>query len=501
MSLSVKFNDYDLSNILDVEIGLNTFEGADWERELRSIPNATGSTLISSKVGVKVINMPFRVKDGVSVKYDDLQRILNTKEVKRLTFGHMPNRYFMAVSSGTNDFKERVAGFIGHGTIKWIIPDGVSHSVDTKIVTASVVDGILTANVNNNGSDDIWPVYRFKYPKENGYQGIAHAGGVLELGNKKEADGDNYFDAETLIDTTAFNEASWSDWTGPYKPDQRYDNFDTSGLLSVSGSGAVKGLSLSNFGNNTKLYNGGVKVFTLPANSQGNIGSESVYCWFDSLFWAGKFGQTGFQDIVFWAGTEAIARWYITKTDKVGNSANAYAFVADGNGGMNMLTNYKLPFSSSHNAKENPFSADGGAMDILKDGDRFRFYCWGVSKEIRVPSLKNKIITKISIGLTNYDKRVGDKYMSFNSVKRMVVRTVKMDKWRDVANRYYAGSELIVDTESGNVYLNGQPANDEKIDGSQFKPLNPGQSKVEFYQSDWIQSPPEVTVEYKERYL
>ena len=62
MSLSVKFNDIELNEILDVEIGFNPFEGADWERSLNSIPVATGSTLVNSKVGVKTISMPFTMK-------------------------------------------------------------------------------------------------------------------------------------------------------------------------------------------------------------------------------------------------------------------------------------------------------------------------------------------------------------------------------------------------------------------------------------------------------
>lgn len=499
MSLSVKFNDIELSDILDVEIGLNTFEGADWERELRSIPNATGSTLINSKVGVKVIDMPFRIKDGVNVKYDDLQRILNTKESKRLTFGHMPNRYFMAVSSGANDFKERVAGFIGHGTIKWIVPDGVSHSTDTKIVTASVVDGILTANVNNNGSDVVWPTYRFKSTADNGWYGIVHAGGTLELGNRAETEGVDYKQDETLLDTGNFNESGWSDWSGTYPPDP--NNFDLSGTTTVSGSGTQRGLRLGTYGNNAKTWNGAGKVYTLQADSEGNIGADKFYCYWNSFFWPTKMGQTGFQDIIFWSGNDIVARWYIAKTDKNGNTAFCRAFYNDGNGNDKLRQVFSFGFTSSHRPEDNPFCERRGDSDFWKIGAKLRFYFDRKYYDITANNLADKKITRVSSVFTNYDKRTGQQFAANNVIRRMLIRKMYVDKWADVPNRYGNGSELVVNTETANVYLNGLPANDEAINPPLFAPLNAGNNRIEFYQSDWSKSVPEVTVEWKERYL
>ncbi len=499
MSLSVKFNDIELSDILDVEIGLDTFSGADWVRELRSIPNATGSTLINSKVGVKVIDMPFRVKDGVNVKYDDLQRILNTKEVKRLTFGHMPNRYFMAVSSGTADFKERVAGFIGHGTIKWLIPDGVSHSTDTKIVTASVVDGILTANVYNGGSDVVWPTYRFKSTDDNGWYGIVHAGGQLELGNRAETEGVDYKQDETLLDTVDFNESSWSDWSGIYPPDP--NNFDLSGTTTVSGSGTQRGLRLGTYGNNTKTWNGAGKVYTLQADSEGNIGADKFYCYWNSFFWPTKMGQTGLQDITFWSGNDVVARWHIIKRDKNGNTAFCRASYNDGNGNDKLRQVFSFGFTSSHRPEENPFCERRGDSDFWKIGAKLRFYFNKKYYEITANNLTDKKITRVSSVFTNFDKRTGSQFVANNMIRRILIRKLYVDKWVDVPNKYGNGSELVVDTESATINLNGLPANDEAVNPPLFAPLQPGDNKIEFYQSDWSQSTPEITVEWKERYL
>lgn len=496
MSLSVKFNDIELNDILNVEIGFNPFEGADWERSLNSIPVATGSTLVNSKVGVKAISMPFTMKGDINTKYDDLQRILNVSEPKKLAFGHMPNRYFLAVTTGKTDFKEVRKGFIGHGTITWLVPDGVSHSTDTKIVTASVVDGILTANVNNNGSDDIWPVYRIKNDKENGWHGIVHSGGVLEIGNRDETDGQDYQQSEVLLDTTDFNESGWSKWSGNYLPGK---GFDLSGTLSVSGTDRDRGLRLNSVGNNAGLYNGGGIFYTLQADSEGEVGAKNFYALWETYFWAGAMGQTALQDIIFWSGDEIVARWYVLKNDKNGNSAVARAFAGDGRGGLTQV--YSRDFKASHLDAENSFNRPRGSMDFMKEGGKLTFYYWGQYPSITVPELADKKITKVSTVITNYDKRAGIKYVTNNAIRKLRIVKLKVPKWRDVQNRFSAGSEIVVDTETASVYVNGLPANDEAVNPPLFVPLQPGNNKIEFYQSDWSQSAPEITVEWKERYL
>ena len=497
MSLSVKFNDIELNEILDVEIGFNPFEGADWERELRSIPNATGSTLISSKVGVKVIDMPFRIKDGVNVKYDDLQRILNVSEPKKLAFGHMPNRYFLAVTTGKTDFKEVRKGFIGHGTITWLIPDGISHSVDTKIVTASVVDGILTANVNNNGSDDIFPVYRFKYGQENGYQAIVHAGGILELGNADEVD-QEFVKSKKMVDTTTFTELTRYTGLSPYSPTE----FDLSGTLAVQTAGGAdtKGLRLANRGTGAKVYAGGAMRYTVPADVSGEVGAKNFWSYMQLLFWIGRVGQTGVTQIIYTDENDKIIAMYtIGKWSTSGSGARCKAQYMGTDG--NLVTRFDEEFQANNEDTQNPFSIRQGSFDFVKQGDNLRFYFFGRYSDTYAPHLASVKCRKVYIVEADVFGRKGNDYITHNALKRFIFQKNNVDSWDDIPNRYAAGSELVVDTESGNIYFNGQPSNDERVEGTYFYPLKPGTNKIEFYQSSWITNPPNVTIEYKERYL
>lgn len=496
MSLSVKFNDIELSDILDVEIGLNTFEGADWERELRSIPNATGSSLISSKVGVKVIDMPFRVKDGVNIKYDDLQRILNTKEVKRLTFGHMPNRYFMAVSSGTNDFKERVSGLIGHGTITWIVPSGVSESIETKTVPVQLVNGILTANIDYVGSADAFPVFRIKHNDENGYIGaVSSSGTALELGNRGELDTTKLSEAVTIVDTTTFSE--FKQYTGVNPENLRKGNTGTSGIVK---EGDTNYWRLNNAGADNGYWHGSSYVFDFPADGTGHVGSKNVYSYFNAVFWAGGMGQTADMQVLFLDSKNQVVMGYdIYKVDTVGNQGVLAMLAGDGKGGVNVLRNEV--FTTSHLESQNFFNKPRGDSDIRKNGGNITFYYRGEYPNFYVPELKDIEITKCMINQYQYGDRSGIKLMSYFDFRRLFVVNNDAKYIFNIKNRYEKKSNIVIDNGSAEIFKNGLPKNNELIGGSKFISLKPGQNKIEFYASSWVKSKPTITVEYRERWL
>ena len=498
MSLSVTYDGQSLNDFLGVGQNYNAFDSAEWSNELRNIGNSNGTTYLYRSYGAKTITMPFYIKGSVKSKYDMLMTVLNVSEPKRLTFGNLANRYFLALPDGKVEF-EMLGENAGRGTITWLIPDGISHSVDTKIVTASVVDGILTANVNNNGSGYVWPTYRLKSTADNGWYGIVHAGGILELGNRAETEGVDYKQDETLLDTVNFNESSWSDWSGTYPPDP--NNFDLSGTTTVSGNGTQRGLRLGTYGNNTKTWNGAGKVYTLQADSEGNIGADKFYCYWNSFFWPTRMGQTGFQDIIFWSGNDIVARWYIAKTDKNGNKAFCRAFYNDGNGNDKLRQVFSFGFTSSHRPEENPFCERRGDSDFKKIGSKLQFYFDRKYYAVSADNLTDKKITRVSSVFTNFDKRTGQQFVANNVIRKIQIRKMYVDKWADIPNKYGNGSDLVVDTESATINLNGLPANDEAVNPPLFAPLQPGNNKIEFYQSDWSKSVPEVTVEWKERYL
>lgn len=496
MSLSVTYDGQSLNDFLGVGQDYNAFDSAEWSNELRNIGNSNGTTYLYRSYGAKTITMPFYIKGSVKSKYDMLMTVLNVSEPKRLTFGNLANRYFLALPDGKVEF-EMLGENAGRGTITWLIPDGISHSVDTKIVTASVVDGILTANVNNNGSDEVFPTYRFSYPTENGYQAIAHAGGVLEMGNVEDVD-QKFVKSQKMVDTTTFSELTRYTGLSPYSPSE----FDLSGTLAVQTAGGAdtRGLRLVNRGTGAKVYAGGAMRYTVPADVSGEVGAKNFWSYMQLLFWIGRVGQTGVTQIIYTDENDKIIAMYTVgkwTTSGSGARCKAQYMGADGN----LVTRFDEEFQANNEDTQNPFSIRQGSFDFVKQGDNLRFYFFGRYSDVYAPHLASVKCRKVYIVEADVFGRKGNDYITHNALKRFIFQKNNVDSWDDIPNRYAAGSELVVDTESGNIYFNGQPANDERVEGTYFYPLKPGTNKIEFYQSSWVTNTPNVTVEYKERYL
>lgn len=496
MSLSVTYDGQSLNDFLGVGQNYNAFDSAEWSNELRNIGNSNGTAYLYRSYGAKTITMPFYIKGSVKSKYDMLMTVLNVSEPKRLTFGNLANRYFLALPDGKVEF-EMLGENAGRGTITWLIPDGVSHSTDTKIVTASVVDGILTANVNNNGSDDIFPVYRFKYGQENGYQAIVHAGGALEMGNVEEVD-QEFVKSQKMVDTTTFAELTRYTGLSPYSPTE----FDLSGTLAVQTAGGAdtRGLRLANRGTGAKVYAGGAMRYTVPADVSGEVGAKNFWSYMQLLFWIGRVGQTGVTQIIYTDENDKIIAMYtIGKWSTSGSGARCKAQYMGADG--NLVTWFDEEFQANNEDMQNPFNIRQGSFDFVKQGDNLRFYFFGRYSGPYAPHLADVKCHKVYIVEADVFGRKGNDYITHNALKRFIFQKNNVDSWDDIPNRYAAGSELVVDTESGNIYFNGQPANDERVEGTYFYPLKPGTNKIEFYQSSWVTNPPNVTIEYKERFL
>ena len=496
MSLSVTYDGQSLNDFLGVGQDYNAFDSAEWSNELRNIGNSNGTTYLYRSYGAKTITMPFYIKGSVKSKYDMLMTVLNVSEPKRLTFSNLANRYFLALPDGKVEF-EMLGENAGRGTITWLIPDGMSHSVDTKIVTASVVDGILTANVNNNGSDEVFPTYRFSYPSENGYQAIVHVGGVLEMGNVEDVD-QEFVKSQKMVDTTTFTELTRYTGLNPYSPTE----FDLSGTLAVQTAGGAdtKGLRLANRGTGAKVYAGGAMRYTVPADVSGEVGAKNFWSYMQLLFWIGRVGQTGVTQIIYTDDNDKIIAMYtIGKWTTSGSGARCKAQYIGTDG--NLVTRFDEEFQANNEDTQNPFNIRQGSFDFVKQGDNLRFYFFGRYSDVYAPHLATVKCRKVYIVEADVFGRKGSDYITHNALKRFIFQKNNVDSWDDIPNRYAAGSELVVDTESGNIYFNGQPANDERVEGTYFYPLNPGANKVEFYQSSWVTNPPNATIEYKERYL
>lgn len=494
MTLSVIYNGQELNELIDVEKGFNPFSGSEWKVDLKERESADGSLFLYSKRNIKTINMPFRMKGDISTNYDKLQTILNVSEPQKLIFGNMSDRYFEAIPSGSTDFKESATNLIGHGEITWIVPNGVAESIDVTPFVAKVDSetGVMTAEVNNDGSAEVYPVYRIKHKTENGYIGIVHNGGAFEMGNIEEVDTEDYQKSEMLLNS--INQMTGTLSTNPQNP----TFLNAKGTLALNSQGR---LYLSSKGSNdSNKWNGGMKVFTLPPDSAGVIGAKNFYSYFRLAFETTRVTQTGIIQVMFLDKDDNfICAYGAQKTSTSSNSASCSAWTKDKG------TFWNTTFTPSSNANQNPFAnAQPGHCDMLKQGNKVQVHWSQTYPSIINSSIEIMEVAKVAVYIGQFGTRTLDtnQFMSYNHLKLINGTKHNVSLLRDIPNSYSENSEVKIDCDftNPNIRINGLPRNEEFVDGSDYYSLPTGKTKIEFYFSDWIKEMPEVTVEIRKRW-
>ncbi|MCT0051806.1 phage tail protein, partial [Lactococcus lactis subsp. lactis] len=175
-----------------------------------------------------------------------------------------------------------------------------------------------------------WLRFKIKCSQENGYIGIASPTGAFEMGNIQEADGVVKPESEYLYDSkddtsfTKFKDVA----DGTVNPQNNW--LATNGKLEFQ----TDGLRLKDQGTvgSNQGVAGGMKVMTLPADSNGHVGAVNFYSYFNLFAWATAFGQTGVLQVLFTDSNDKLVAGYgIIKGDLVGNKAMMKAWVGGNN--------------------------------------------------------------------------------------------------------------------------------------------------------------------------
>lgn len=109
-------------------------------------------------------------------------------EGRAIRFADEPNAHYTGTLMAIEEPDPGRLNVIGEMVFYCADPYLVSDVVTT--VTAVQEDGKLVAHIDNDGSGEVYPIYRVKNVAENGYIGIVHPSGAFEMGNIEEADGD-----------------------------------------------------------------------------------------------------------------------------------------------------------------------------------------------------------------------------------------------------------------------------------------------------------------------
>lgn len=476
--IEVTFNGVELTQYITVLDAFTLWGGAEFDPQYTENSILDGSEFNYMRKKHKTIPVPFYVKYENSLGYDYLQQVLNVKEPKELTFNIYPNRVFYAVPSGDLDFDE--VRLNGKGTITFIVVDGLAHSKSTRTFEfAKNEQGTLEVEIVNEGSEEVAVSYEIKLKKESGFVGIVSEYGAMQYGKIDELDG--YIDQKNVIlhenKNGDFDE--WVDGTINYENSQKIINTKMGADKAYGGRlGILPAFSTS--GTSGAYQYGAIKELELSETAQ------NWYIWARAWFETGLDGQTGAWCLsVIDENNHFIAGMAIEKNDTIGNTAQIRFLVGDGAGGSRVV-DPTFSFTPSYWFPPNPYSSEGrqenkdaNMFDILKDSETIGFYWYGSRFNVKEPRLKNTKAKKVQFFVGQYAGRnTTDRIVTLHSLNYFRFEKLHVDYWKDIPNRYRAGSTIKIDGANGQFFVNNQRKQEDEILGTAYFKVPPGKTKV-----------------------
>ncbi|WP_374284234.1 distal tail protein Dit [Lactococcus sp.] len=501
--LEVKYGDDKLSDFVRfISIG----RGISSESDVTTQENSSdGEEILYVRRKAKSITATFRVKKSIDkvVARRELARILSVTETKVLTFNDEPNIYYNAIPSGAIAYNDD--GYFWEGTVTFLVPDGIAHRTNRSVLNfqnSGGVYGTLTKNsdgsidgtVINNGTKPAFMRATITNNKETGFLGLINSTGVFQMGQPEEGDGVTYQQSETLINATKqadFDALPYStkvNAVGIAMANVGTVGWKSDGLRMLTPGTAVSG----------KGWRGHTKVFKVPADSNGEIGANKAQCDFNLLAWAGAMGQTGIFQIAFLdASGNLIASYLVYKNDTKGNQAHIRMTSSLG---IYFETTFETNNGESNQKSPNKaFNSKTGGAWMRKNGSQVQWYYNGSIKTQNVPALQDVKIDTVEISMGA--AAASTKFITNLSLRKFSFTKMYVDKWKDVPNRYGAGSQIVVDSEYDSVTVDTRFALSDKITGSDFLKLPVGESTIQLVQSAWNTTAPELELSWEELIL
>lgn len=422
--------------------------------------------------------------------------LLHAESEFKLELPDEPDRFYMAIPRGDIEL-EGISDWYDETTIEFLVPDGVAHSTTyRRFDNPTVSNDKLTFDLVNDGNVDAFPNITIKNNAENGYIGLVNVNGALEVGDREEADTEQYRRSEVLFD---YRDSKIKTGLSASQKNIAVLNDTSQNLKGTISSTDVWGrphLALTSRGSGPQPNNAGSLTWTIPADSSGATGSLNDYIWWRQIFLLDSANEFGF--IKLTVSDDQGRFLYGVETFKRANGLGCeYNFLAsDGKGGFNAIKQWG--FTGTNSEYQNPFNEPRGWSDLKRNDDQVTVFWWGGYNTFTIPEIKGRKSAKIhvAIGTLGNKPQVSHMYLDgFYYQKDFVSGT------RDIPNRYPMGSNVILDCENDTVIVDGIERVMDIVHGSNFITIPPGNSKLEVYCSSWAKVKPTVKVEFRERYL
>lgn len=472
--------------LISTEINTNTIAGMN------------GEIFLNSRIPARVIAVRYLLAAKSNFEFrqafNQLCRLLQPAQVE-VVFADEPDKYFIGTKSEIEN--PEPGSNITTGEFKIYCTDPFKYSTTEKTFQ---MDSTGTIMVENTGSVPVPIRYEITHNHENGYVGIASEHGAMEFGKREEADGVTYQQMEHLLSISDFVSAP-NDTTSK---DAMHPLYGTKGTLTTKSWAGRTYLTLGTVGTLVGAANGGMRTLTIPADSNGQSGCLNWYLYGHLIMWANVMGQTGEMSIsVLTSDNKLIAGLNWNKTDMSGNTAY-YDFVVynpsgTDNDAMKGRVLKSFAYQTDHRHELNPWYGDWGHVDLKKEGAKITYFYWGQYHTFNIPEIANLQAAKIQVSCKAW--RASNKTLYIHGFNTLNFYKCNVNKWRDVPNRYWQGSKLEIDGNTGQFLVAGMPKPQDEILGSKWFKAEPGETEVKLYFSSFCSPKPTVVARIREAWL
>lgn len=429
-----------------------------------------------------------------AARYRKLKNLLQG-ENRKISFDDEPNLYYVGTIEAMDKPTEGLLSITSNFTFYCADPHAMSNvKAENTVFSWDGTNKIATVNLANKGTLPTFPLITINHKSENGYIGVVSENGVLEIGNKQEVDGTTQTKSETFLSAHSqadFGALKKSTMSGSPQPIPVITN----GTLAWQ----TDGIRLTNSGTGNTTWHGGALEYDIPADSAGHTGAANFYSSFQ-LYCSSKAYQLGIFQLWFCdVNNLPICGYEVMKNVQTNTQAHSKFWV--GNGKDNNVSLFKQnDFDINDNQM---FTSSTGWADVTKEGADISFYWYGSKYKTTVPAIAGMECRKVYvvIGQWQYANNTVDHLMDNLSLKAFTFSKTNEAYYRDVPNRYAAGSNMVIDMGAGKVFYNGIAANDQLVVGSEFFGIPPGTSTLALYFSSFMQTAPAIDINWTERYL
>lgn len=435
----------------------------------------------------KQIAIEYVINNGTAENLKDFRRkmakLLTSDKMGKLIFSDEPNLYYNAILNGEPTLDEEYLQ--SSGIITFIVPDGIAHSTIQKTFQASLNhERVMETTISNTGTESIPVDYEIKHNHENGFIGIVSEYGVIQLGHVDEMDMEEKEKSEYLLNYRqasqyeAMRSGSGIFFDPSYGKSGTFGtyNYDNKTWVSLASAGAGSG------------WHGAARTIDLPPDQTGISGSANFAMQGKVWFRPTATNQCGIIEYcIADKNGRHLASARIAKWNPVTDTALLILCV----NGKEMK---RVEFNS---ALSELFVHNRGDFYIFKSGKEIIF-CFGGLYSFDIPEIEKMEAKTVSVFIGQRDNYpiIPKMYLNY-----LVFRKDKVKTWLDIPNRYPSGSIVTIDGKSRKVYMDGIQRAADEVRGSKYFNVPPGETKIQFYYSNFCSPPPTITAKIQEAYL